>query len=167
MTGAAVRVGTVAVVGDEVVHDQAGHRDAGGDRQHQPGVRRRVGQPSAVRHRVEAAVDHRGQRHPAAQAGTVPAGTVPASAAAADSDVPVVQAQSPAAFTGDAEAAVAAEEWPLAQVLAGRGIIPVSYAEWLRIETAETDLAQSLGRGERVKLHSSEAIWSACRPPEA
>ena len=58
-----------------------------------------------------------------------------------------------------------AEEWPLAGVLAGRGIAPVSYAEWLRIETAEADLAKALGRGERVKLHNAEAIWSACRPP--
>jgi ferredoxin--NADP+ reductase len=49
-------------------------------------------------------------------------------------------------------------------VLAGRGITPVSYAEWLRIETAETDLAKALGRGERVKLHNADAIWSACRP---
>jgi ferredoxin--NADP+ reductase len=60
--------------------------------------------------------------------------------------------------------APAAEEWSLAGVLAGRGIVPVSYAEWLRIETAEADLAQALGRGERVKLHNAEAIWSACRP---
>ena len=57
-----------------------------------------------------------------------------------------------------------AGEWPLAGVLAGRGIMPVSYAEWLRIEAAETDLAKALGRGERVKLHNAEAIWSACRP---
>ncbi|MGD0241467.1 MAG: FAD-dependent oxidoreductase [Streptosporangiaceae bacterium] len=57
-----------------------------------------------------------------------------------------------------------AAEWPLAAVLAGRGIMPVSYAEWLRIETAEADLARSLGRGERVKLHNAAAIWSACRP---
>jgi ferredoxin/flavodoxin---NADP+ reductase len=54
---------------------------------------------------------------------------------------------------------------PLATVFAGRGIMPVSYEEWLRIETAEADLAQALGRGERVKLHNREAIWSACRPP--
>jgi ferredoxin--NADP+ reductase len=57
-------------------------------------------------------------------------------------------------------------EWPLGAVLAGRGIAPVSYAEWLRIETAETDLAKALGRGERVKLHNAAAIWSACRPIE-
>jgi ferredoxin/flavodoxin---NADP+ reductase len=61
-------------------------------------------------------------------------------------------------------AAPADGEWPLAGVLAGRGIVPVSYAEWLRIETAEADLAKELGRGERVKLHNAEAIWSACRP---
>jgi len=63
-----------------------------------------------------------------------------------------------------AQAGPAAGDWPLAGVLAGRGIDPVSYAEWLRIETAETDLAKALGRGERVKLHNREAIWSACRP---
>jgi len=57
--------------------------------------------------------------------------------------------------------AAAAEEWPLAGVLAGRGIRPVSYAEWLRIETAEADLARELGRGERVKLYNAAAIWSA------
>jgi ferredoxin--NADP+ reductase len=79
-------------------------------------------------------------------------------------EVSPVQASAPAAFAGDAQAAAAAEEWPLASVLAGRGILPVSYAEWLRIETAEADLAKSLGRGDRVKLHSAEAIWSACRP---
>ena len=63
-----------------------------------------------------------------------------------------------------AAADVAAGDWPLAAVLAGRGIAPVSYAEWLRIEAAETDLAKALGRGERVKLHNRDAIWSACRP---
>jgi ferredoxin/flavodoxin---NADP+ reductase len=64
-----------------------------------------------------------------------------------------------------AAADVAGGDWPLAAVLAGRGITPVSYAEWLRIETAEIDLARALGRGERVKLHNRDAIWSACRPP--
>jgi hypothetical protein len=70
-----------------------------------------------------------------------------------------------AAEAGAAKAGAAAADWPLAAVLAGRGIAPVSYAEWLRIETAETDLAKALGRGERVKLHNRAAIWSACRPP--
>lgn len=58
---------------------------------------------------------------------------------------------------GDGESRVAA-------LLAARGVQPVSYAEWLRIETAEADLAKSLGRGERVKLAGHDAIWSACRP---
>ena len=49
-------------------------------------------------------------------------------------------------------------------LLAERGVQPVSYDEWLRIETAEAELAASLGRGERVKLPGSGAIWSACRP---
>jgi ferredoxin/flavodoxin---NADP+ reductase len=53
---------------------------------------------------------------------------------------------------------------PLAAVLAARGVRPVSYAEWLRIESAEADLARSLSRGERVKLPGNDAIWSACRP---
>jgi ferredoxin/flavodoxin---NADP+ reductase len=52
----------------------------------------------------------------------------------------------------------------LAEVLAQRGVRPVSYDEWLRIESAEADLAKSLGRGDRVKLPGSAAIWSACRP---
>jgi len=56
---------------------------------------------------------------------------------------------------------------PLAAVLAARGVQPVSYAEWLRIESAEADLARSLGRGERVKLPGNDAIWSACRPDSA
>ena len=77
---------------------------------------------------------------------------------------PLVQPADAAAPADPARDGMAAEEWPLAGVLAGRGIMPVSYAEWLRIETAEADLAKALGRGERVKLHNAEAIWSACRP---
>jgi ferredoxin--NADP+ reductase len=68
-----------------------------------------------------------------------------------------------AAASADAASADVADR-PLAAVLAGRGITPVSYDEWLRIETAEAQLAQDLGRGERVKLHNRDAIWSACRP---
>jgi ferredoxin--NADP+ reductase len=64
----------------------------------------------------------------------------------------------------DAAAGAEAAGWPLEAVLAERGVDPVSYEEWLRIETAEARLAQELGRGERVKLHNSAAIWSACRP---
>jgi ferredoxin/flavodoxin---NADP+ reductase len=51
----------------------------------------------------------------------------------------------------------------LAPVLAARGVVPVSYADWLRISAAEEDLAAALGRGDRVKLHSRDAVWSAAR----
>jgi ferredoxin/flavodoxin---NADP+ reductase len=47
-------------------------------------------------------------------------------------------------------------------VLAARGIRPVSYADWLKIETAERELASSLGRGARVKLASREELHRAC-----
>ncbi len=54
----------------------------------------------------------------------------------------------------------------LAAVLAGRGQAPVSYADWLRVEQAELDLATALARGAvRVKLASRQAIDDACRPP--
>jgi ferredoxin/flavodoxin---NADP+ reductase len=65
---------------------------------------------------------------------------------------------------GQQELARAARE-QLAPVLAGRGLVPVSYADWLRVERAEIDLAASLGRGARVKLASRAAIDEACRPP--
>jgi ferredoxin--NADP+ reductase len=48
------------------------------------------------------------------------------------------------------------------ELLAARGIRPVSYADWLNIETAEKDLAASLGRGARVKLASRDDIYLAC-----
>jgi ferredoxin--NADP+ reductase len=48
----------------------------------------------------------------------------------------------------------------LAPVLATRGVVPVSYADWLRISAAEEDLAAALGRGDRVKLHSPDDLWS-------
>jgi ferredoxin--NADP+ reductase len=50
----------------------------------------------------------------------------------------------------------------LAEVLAGRGIRPISYADWLKIETAEKELAAALGRGARVKLASRAEIYEAC-----
>ncbi|MBV9095764.1 MAG: FAD-dependent oxidoreductase [Streptosporangiaceae bacterium] len=72
-----------------------------------------------------------------------------------------------AAMGADAAAGAEAAEWPLASVLAGRGVTPVSYDEWLCIEAAEAELAKALGRGERVKLAGRDAIWAACRRPEA
>jgi ferredoxin--NADP+ reductase len=47
-------------------------------------------------------------------------------------------------------------------LLAERGIKPVSYADWLRIENAEKELAGSLDRGARVKLGSRAEIHAAC-----
>ena len=50
----------------------------------------------------------------------------------------------------------------LAALLAERGITPIGYADWLKIETAEMELAAELGRGARVKLASRAAIHAAC-----
>ena len=47
-------------------------------------------------------------------------------------------------------------------LLAERGVRPVSYADWLRIETAEKELGGALGRGARVKLASRDEIHRAC-----
>ncbi len=49
-----------------------------------------------------------------------------------------------------------------AELLAARGVRAVSYADWLKIETAEKELATSLGRGARVKLASREDLYRAC-----
>ncbi|HEY4465308.1 MAG TPA: FAD-dependent oxidoreductase [Streptosporangiaceae bacterium] len=54
----------------------------------------------------------------------------------------------------------------LEETLARRGIRPVTYEEWLRVEAAEAELARSLGRGDRVKLHGRDALFSACRPED-
>jgi ferredoxin--NADP+ reductase len=54
----------------------------------------------------------------------------------------------------------------LDQMLADKGIRPVSYEEWLLVEAAEADLARSLGRGDRVKLHGRDALFAACWPTE-
>jgi ferredoxin/flavodoxin---NADP+ reductase len=48
------------------------------------------------------------------------------------------------------------------ELLATRGIQPVSYSDWLRIEAAEQELAVALGRGARVKLASREELHRAC-----
>jgi ferredoxin--NADP+ reductase len=50
----------------------------------------------------------------------------------------------------------------LAALLAERGITPIGYVDWLKIETAEKELAAELGRGARVKLASRAAIHAAC-----
>jgi ferredoxin/flavodoxin---NADP+ reductase len=48
------------------------------------------------------------------------------------------------------------------RLLAARGIRAVSYADWLRIEAAEAELAIALGRGTRVKLPSRDELHRAC-----
>ncbi|WP_344589258.1 FAD-dependent oxidoreductase [Actinomadura vinacea] len=50
------------------------------------------------------------------------------------------------------------------ELLESRGLRVVTYADWLNLDTAETELARSLGRGERVKLARWEAMRSACHP---
>jgi ferredoxin/flavodoxin---NADP+ reductase len=51
---------------------------------------------------------------------------------------------------------------PFNELLAARGVKPVGYDDWLKIETAEKELASSLGRGARVKLASRADIHAAC-----
>ena len=66
---------------------------------------------------------------------------------------------------GQDEAITRAVREHMAGVLSARGVLPISYADWLRVEQAEMELATALGRGARVKLPSREAIDAACRPP--
>jgi len=51
----------------------------------------------------------------------------------------------------------------MASLLAGRQVAPVSYADWLKVEQAEAELAAALGRGARVKLPSRADIDAHCR----
>lgn len=60
-----------------------------------------------------------------------------------------------------AEAAAGEFASVLHRVLAERKLKHVSYADWLKIEAAEKDLAERLGRGARVKLPSWEEIRKA------
>lgn len=53
----------------------------------------------------------------------------------------------------------------LDDVLAARGIVPITYADWLAIEAAEAELAAELDRGERVKLVGRAAMLAACGRP--
>ncbi|MBE3010224.1 FAD-dependent oxidoreductase [Microbispora sp. NEAU-D428] len=50
----------------------------------------------------------------------------------------------------------------LDDLLAARGLSPVTYEDWLAIEAAEAALAGSLRRGERVKLVGRDAMLGAC-----
>ena len=78
-------------------------------------------------------------------------------------DVPLPRAgllRYPEAGPGSAAQAGAASAF--SDLLAARGIRPVSYADWLRIEQAEAELGESLGRGGRVKLPSRDELHRAC-----
>ena len=70
------------------------------------------------------------------------------------------QAETDAEVAG-AEAGHAWSE-PFNALLAERGIRPVGYSDWLKIETAEKELAAALGRGARVKLSSRADIHAVC-----
>ncbi|GAA4199412.1 FAD-dependent oxidoreductase [Streptosporangium oxazolinicum] len=50
----------------------------------------------------------------------------------------------------------------LDDLLAARGVSPITYEHWLSIEAAEAALARSLDRGERVKLLGLAAMLTAC-----
>jgi ferredoxin--NADP+ reductase len=52
------------------------------------------------------------------------------------------------------------------ELLESRGLPVVTYEDWLKLDAAEIALAQSLDRGERVKLARWEAMTSACRGDE-
>jgi hypothetical protein len=72
---------------------------------------------------------------------------------------------------GGAEAATAVstpELGRLRTLLTQRGLAHVTYADWLRIELAEKELAAALGRGARVKLGSRAELHRACGllPPD-
>ena len=54
---------------------------------------------------------------------------------------------------------------PFTEMLTARGVRPVSYVDWLRVEAAEAELAAALDRGERVKIGDRGAIEALCRPP--
>jgi ferredoxin/flavodoxin---NADP+ reductase len=53
---------------------------------------------------------------------------------------------------------------PFTEMLTARGVRPVSYVDWLRVEAAEAELAAALDRGERVKIGDRGAIEALCRP---
>jgi ferredoxin/flavodoxin---NADP+ reductase len=64
---------------------------------------------------------------------------------------------------GDADSqAGGAWSAPLRALMAERGINPIGYGDWLKIETAEKELATALGRGNRVKLASRAELHAAC-----
>jgi len=86
----------------------------------------------------------------------------PAADALADQAAGTTGAAGAAGVAAAAGVAGVASSARFGELLAERGIHPVSYDDWLRIETAEKDLAAALGRGARVKLASRAEIHAAC-----
>jgi ferredoxin/flavodoxin---NADP+ reductase len=95
----------------------------------------------------------------AGSAGAGSAGAGPAGAGAAGAGPAGAGADSTGADGTGPDAPWSAR---FAALLAERGIKQISYADWLKIETAEKELAASLGRGTRVKLASRAEIHAAC-----
>ena len=91
-----------------------------------------------------------------------PTGVVGTNKSDAAGTVRSLLADLPALASGAGGAA--APRRPFTEVLAGRGVRPVSYLDWLRVEAAEAELASALGRGERVKIGDRGAIEALCRP---
>jgi ferredoxin--NADP+ reductase len=91
-----------------------------------------------------------------------PTGVVGTNKSDAAGTVRSLLADLPALVSGAGGAA--APRRPFTEVLAGRGVRPVSYVDWLRVEAAEAELASALGRGERVKIGDRGAIEALCRP---
>jgi len=91
-----------------------------------------------------------------------PTGVVGTNKSDAAGTVRSLLADLPALASGAGGAA--APRRPFTEVLAGRGVRPVSYVDWLRVEAAEAELASALGRGERVKIGDRGAIEALCRP---
>ncbi|TDC49780.1 NADP oxidoreductase [Actinomadura sp. KC345] len=66
----------------------------------------------------------------------------------------------------DLEGAETNPKRTIEELLESRGLPVVTYEDWLRLDAAEIALAESLDRGERVKLARWEAMTSACRGRE-
>ena len=62
----------------------------------------------------------------------------------------------------DAQSAVPGSRRRVEETLAGRGVQPVSYTDWLAIEKREMELAAELGRGQRVKLVGWDTLLATC-----
>ncbi|GAA3728095.1 FAD-dependent oxidoreductase [Salinactinospora qingdaonensis] len=86
-----------------------------------------------------------------------PSGVIGTNKSDAAATVRSLLADAPALRGGRADATAE----PIEDVLTSVGATFTTYTDWLSIERAETELAADLGRGERVKLHSWQELYSA------